>query len=339
MTVTSSPAATRWQFIDALRGFVLCGILLVNAVDITGVGDAWIAAHATALPDDPTRTVLDAAVQTRFVPIFNTLFGMSLWFVLAGARTRSARPGLVLVRRLAALVGIGAVTALVYPGNILYEYGVVGLLVLPAVLWLPRWAVLGAGVVLTVAAYAATGGGLAATPGLMLLGAGAAAAGLPARLESAGRGVRAVFLASAVATVPLLVLQLTTTTGDPRFSTLGGVAGSVMAVLYATALSLLWHTRARPVVAAVFEPLGRMALSNYVGAAVVLALLAVVVPFGGMVSALPVVLLSVALLVVQWIGSRLWLRHFAYGPVEWLWRTVTWWRPARSRRPVPAPAG
>jgi len=319
-------AGPRWRFVDSLRGFALFGILLVNTLDITRLGIDRAIENAGPL-DDPVRDLLYLSVQTRFVPIFVFLFGMSLWFVLAGARARSPRPGLVMVRRLLGLVAIGGLLMLVYPGNVLLEYGVVGLAMLPIVVFAPRRATLALGVTLTVAAYALTGGGLVSTPGLMLLGAGAAAYGLPRVLESAGRGVVLVFASATLLTVPALLWQATTP-GDPRFSTPGGIAGLVMAVAYASALALLWRTPARRVIAAVFEPLGRMALTNYVAAAIVVAGLALVVDFGHMASVLPGLAISVGLIAVQSVLSRLWLARFVYGPVEWAWRSVTWWRPA-----------
>jgi len=331
---TSLRTTERFRFVDVLRGFALLGILFVNAVDISHVGVGWIEAHRTALPDDPLRDVLYATTQTRFVPIFNTLFGVSLFFVLSGARARAPRPWFVMVRRLVGLVAIGALLMLVYPGNVLTEYGVAGLVVLPVVLLTPRWVTLASGLLLTAAAYAITGGGLAATPGLMLLGAGLAAYGVPRVLGAAGRGVATVFVAASIASVPLLWAQLAEGGGDPRFSTIGGTAGIVMAVAYTTGLALLWKTPARRALAAFFEPLGRMALTNYVVAAVVFALAGVAVDFRTMTSVLPVVLIGAVLIVLQSVCSRLWLGRFAYGPVEWLWRTATWMRmaPWRVRR-------
>ena len=321
-------APDRLVFVDVLRGFALFGILFVNAIDITGVGSGWVRAHETALPPDPVRDLLYATTQTRFVPIFNTLFGVSLFFVLSGARARSPRPWLVMLRRLVGLVLIGAVLMLVYPGNVLYEYGVAGLLVLAVVMLAPRWATLGAGLVLTVGAYALTGGGLLATPGLMLLGAGLAAYGVPKALGAAGPAVAVVFGASALTSVPLVWWQVAAGGGDPRFSTLGGVAGVVMAVAYTTGLALLWQTPLRRALAWFFEPLGRMALTNYVVAAIVFAVGARLLDFSMSTEVWPVVVLGLVVIVLQSLGSRLWLARFVYGPVEWLWRTATWLRPA-----------
>lgn len=82
-----------------------------------------------------------------------------------------------------------------------------------------------------------------------------------------------MFLIGAAVSVPALALQLGEP-GDLRFTVAGGRAGFVLAVVYVTGLSLLWATPARRVLAAVFEPLGRMSLNCYVSASVI------VVPVG-----------------------------------------------------------
>ncbi len=108
-----------------------------------------------------------------------------------------------------------------------------------------------------------------------------------------------------------------------------------MAAWYVCGLSLLWQTSLRRGVAAFFDPLGRMALSNYVGASLIVYAVAQVVDFRGMISAAPTSALAAAILLVQSLVSRLWLRFFVQGPLEWVWRTITWRDPAPLRRRRP----
>jgi len=321
---TASAPSTRWRLVDSLRGFALAGILVVNIPDIARLGYELLYVERIA---SVSATVLQFTVQTRFVPIFVFLFGLSLFLVMQGALRRSAgRRGpaaVALVLRLAALLVIGMLHSLLYPGEVLREYAVVGLVLIPVVLFAPRWLTLGLGLALTLVAYGLYGGGLPALPGLMLLGSAAAAYELPRILERGGRAVMITFLVAALATAPALLWQ-TTQPGDPRFTTAGGVAGLVMAVLYVTALSMLWKTGARRIIAGVFEPLGRMALTNYVAASIVVVIVALFVDFTHMVTPLPAIALGGAIIAVQSVLSRVWLSHFAYGPVEWVWRMVTW---------------
>ena len=87
-------------------------------------------------------------------------------------------------------------------------------------------------------------------------------------------------------------------------------------------------------------PVGRMALTSYlvqsaVGATLFLSFgLGLVADLGNAVT-LP---LAVALFMVQMGASRLWLERFHYGPVEWLWRSLTFLRVQRFRREGPAPS-
>jgi uncharacterized protein len=97
-----------------------------------------------------------------------------------------------------------------------------------------------------------------------------------------------------------------------------------MAVLYVAGLALLWGTPARRVIAGVFEPLGRMALTNYVSASAVTVLVAQVVDFTVLPTPLPAIALGLAITALQSVASRLWLTRFSYGPLEWLWRMATW---------------
>jgi uncharacterized membrane protein YeiB len=34
----------------------------------------------------------------------------------------------------------------------------------------------------------------------------------------------------------------------------------------------------------------------------------------------------VVIWIIQLLISPIWLRHFRYGPAEWLWRSLTYWR-------------
>jgi len=324
----------RWRLVDTLRGFALCGILFANAPFLLGVGTGLSPDDfADRLSSSTGSGLLGLLVEQRFVPIFCFLFGLSFQLVVLSARRRGSSPWSPLVLRLVTLLGIGLVHALVFPGDVLREYAIAGLVLLPVVLLAPRWLTAALGAVLTVVAFAALGGGVVTVPGLLLLGSAAASYGLPTVLERPGRSVVVVFVTALVASVAGSVAQVV---GGPEaaFGAIGASTGLVVATTYATGLALLWRTRARPLLAAAFEPLGRMALTNYLTASAVLTLVARAAPDLGwstMTSYLPMVVASVGLLAVQSLVSRLWLRRFSYGPVEWAWRSATWRRLAPMR--------
>lgn len=73
-------------------------------------------------------------------------------------------------------------------------------------------------------------------------------------------------------------------------------------------------------------PYGRMALTNYV----LQSIIATGLLFGwgvgllGQLQMRYLVIIAILLILLQMIASKIWLRHFRYGPLEWLWRSGTY---------------
>lgn len=80
--------------------------------------------------------------------------------------------------------------------------------------------------------------------------------------------------------------------------------------------------------------LGRMALSNYIGHSVLCGLVFYSYGLGwfNRISHSTAALIAVGVLLVQLAISPVWLRHFRFGPLEWLWRTLTYLKPQPMRR-------
>ena len=73
---------------------------------------------------------------------------------------------------------------------------------------------------------------------------------------------------------------------------------------------------------------GRMALSNYLMHSIICTTIFYGYGFGlfGKVERLGLLGIVVAILVLQLIVSPIWLTYFRFGPFEWLWRSLTYWR-------------
>ena len=108
----------------------------------------------------------------------------------------------------------------------------------------------------------------------------------------------------------------------------GGVAmalGYVGVVMLVVRRGLLAGVRAR------LAAVGRMAFTNYIAQ----TLICTTIFYGhglGLFGGVPrwqQALIVGAVWVVQLWWSPIWLRRFRYGPLEWLWRTLTYGRPAR----------
>jgi uncharacterized protein len=83
-----------------------------------------------------------------------------------------------------------------------------------------------------------------------------------------------------------------------------------------------------------FAPMGRMALTNYIMQTVMLAVIFHGYAGGlfGQVGRAPQMLIVIAIVVFQLYLSAWWLRRYRFGPLEWLWRSLTY----RSVQPMRA---
>lgn len=114
-----------------------------------------------------------------------------------------------------------------------------------------------------------------------------------------------------------------------------------LSMSYGCALVLFFNSDGLRSLAAPFAPVGRMALTNYLVQGVFIGL--VLYGFhGGMALAgkiEPQTALMAAILffIAQVAFSHLWLARYSYGPMEWLWRALTYGKFAPMRRqPLPA---
>jgi uncharacterized protein len=89
---------------------------------------------------------------------------------------------------------------------------------------------------------------------------------------------------------------------------------------------LALHMPLRAPLTAVLAPLGRLALTNYLLATLVFVPVGRAVGLEGSARWGTAIALGAGILAVQAVLSPLWLRRFRYGPMEWLWHCVTWWR-------------
>ncbi len=98
-----------------------------------------------------------------------------------------------------------------------------------------------------------------------------------------------------------------------------GHVGMVMLVVQSGALS--WLTKRLAAV-------GRMALTNYLTHSIVCTTLFYGYGFGLFASINRTGMACIVLIiwVTQLLISPIWLRHFRYGPAEWLWRSLTYWK-------------
>ena len=77
-----------------------------------------------------------------------------------------------------------------------------------------------------------------------------------------------------------------------------------------------------------FAPYGRMALTNYF----IQTLIGTAILYGwgmgylGELRNIYTFLIGIAIVILQMLFSKWWLKHYKYGPLEWLWRSLTYFK-------------
>jgi len=146
-------AGERIALIDVVRGFALYGVLLANLIWIAhdgAVTPAQVAALPTATLDRVVRLAVEFFVDWKFYTLFSFLFGLGFSVQLMRGERRGASVLPIYQRRLAVLFAFGLVHAyLIWYGDILHHYALLGFLLILARRWSDR-SLLGMGIVLGV---------------------------------------------------------------------------------------------------------------------------------------------------------------------------------------------
>ncbi len=365
-----TPRAERDPAIDALRGLCLLGIALVNVPWIGSPRS--LAAYlfddglreATPIWDLIAAVIIEWTAEGKFYPQFSALFGF-------GAGVLMARGWGIYGRRIAVLMVFGLLHASFgWWGDILINYAVVGAC-LPLLYFLPNRALLGFSILTLIAGcvlsylydgwlvpdlegdseYMAENIRIYAhgsfweitehrvheiaqffdpwnrsyrmnTLTMASFGLWVERAGLLNDLSSKRRQLK-------IAAIVLCSLGLVMSLGPWLYILGGDVLGMGWAALF------LWvATGKHRASLLVLAPVGRMAITAYLLQTVIFTLTfySYGLGFYGRFSPLAGALLALG---VWWIEvglSRLWLEHFALGPVEWLWRSLTYLKPIPMRR-------
>ena len=95
---------------------------------------------------------------------------------------------------------------------------------------------------------------------------------------------------------------------------------------YVAALTLLVENKTWKNRLSFFAPVGQMGLTSYILHTIALTVVfeKFALGFLGKVGQFYGLLLAIGVFVLIYIFSRLWLKHFKYGPFEWLWRSLTY---------------
>jgi uncharacterized protein len=373
-TSSSAPvaAADRLATLDILRGLALFGVMAVNVVTEFRVSifEQFLPTpNATSPLDRAVERFLDQYISLRALALFSLLFGVGL--AIQFDRLAANRRAVLLLRRLMVLLAIGLIhLTLIWNGDILTEYALAGLFVLPF-LFGPRWLLGTAGLLLlglyltlflnrlvplpdanwlaahVVEAQRVYGNGSLSEVLSFRIGELHAIAPLhiwvfPRTLALFLLGAfvwRTGVLQRAAASREILfgtaLTALVLTIGAGR-----ALATVTLALAFAAFIAGVSCTSLGAKLLGWAAPLGRMAFTNYLAQSLIFSAVFYSYGFGlfGRLGASTALALGVVVYGVQVIFSGWWLKRYNFGPVEWLWRTLMYGRLQPMKRRSTAPA-
>jgi len=113
-----------------------------------------------------------------------------------------------------------------------------------------------------------------------------------------------------------------------------GVA--TLAMVYVITLALLFQQRFLHNILKVVAPVGKMAFSNYMSHSIIGIVTFYGIGFGMMeqVGPLAWTMFAVIIFIFQIIVSTIWLKYFEFGPIEWVWRSLTYGKKQPFRKHI-----
>lgn len=391
-------SSERAEWLDALRGFALLGILLANITAFSGYVFLDPAIKAQ-LPWNGADTVLDylvhALIEAKFYSLFSFLFGLGFAVQLRRAEVQGGGFETVFRRRLGWLLTFGLIHAfLVWFGDILNFYALLGFLLLwfrrfsartlllsaifflTAPIWLYATYLLytqlvhaapvappesTAGMRAVIDSYAHGGYAdvvqsntqiyayawirriyrfqLLRILGMFLLGAWAGKIGLPEARDALRPLLKRLLVLGLAIGLPMNLAFAAVGGNDALLPgsllgllsvALGSIGIPLLSLAYAAAFALYWRKPRGD--GHLLVASGRMALSHYLAQSLIGVTLFYGIGFGwfGRISFGTGLLIAMSVFLLLAVLCRGWLKLFPQGPMEALWRYLTYPR----KRPV-----
>lgn len=395
----------REVFMDVLRGFAIFGILIANLA-IGGLSQYSASAKQTGtflLPqlDHQLSFLYAMFIDGKFYSIFSLLFGWGIALQIQQGIVKNTDPIPTIRRRLLFMLLLGFVHILIWPGDIVLFYAMLGFLLLPFRKLSDKSLLITAAalILLPIVLYAAKmQWPLLNTPSSALYGIGSqidtkwfgfnSEAAYKAWVKHAGwldilqSNVTGIFYRFGylffISRIPKVlgmfligfvvgrsnfyknitqnkksiywIVAIGLLLGLPAnyflayyvsnfeadyynlktnglYQTIAYALGvAPLALIYVGTFMLCFQTAFGKKLMSVVAPVGKMAFSNYMTHSLVcnFVFLGAGLGYGGLVGPFYLTVFGIILFVFQIIISTIWLRYFNYGPVEWVWRSLTY---------------
>jgi uncharacterized protein len=349
----------RILILDILRGFAVFGILAVNIKifslpnqDFSQLDLGSFSFENEEWYNQFSRLFNEYFTEGKFYTIFSFLFGLGFSVQLSRAETKGTNFIYLYSRRLLILLAIGILHSLLWWGDILKLYAVLGfgllffrklsnkVLLILAVLFVAF-----AGL---VTEYPSVFGRNDITPsidnvlsifsnllfGIIQMGPTAMAMFLLGRVvgrigffEKLPQNIsvlkKIMIFGLLVTVIAKVIVHFFVEENSGLETILKNISDIGLSSVYVAVISYLTM---RSNTAKFLKPLssvGRMALTNYIAQTVICVSFFYVFDLAGKLQDGWILIISILIYILQILYSNWWLKRFKYGPLEWLWRSLT----------------
>ncbi|EGQ3738656.1 DUF418 domain-containing protein [Staphylococcus pseudintermedius] len=342
-----NPIKKRIETLDYLRGFALFGIIFANILPIL---DYFSYHHGLSVVtyqsygDVLYNKYLNMLVEAKFFSIFSLLFGIGFYIFFHNAKNKNENPFILYIRRSLVLLVIGLLHQLFQPGEALLFYAIIGLFLLPLTFLKRRYNLIIGCVLLILGVL--SGNKIALVPALFVLGYMIGQYQLHRTIYQHKKILRITLIISFIGfslslallhyfyiapTYDLVKGQMDIKTFDERYnfySDLTVYTAPFISLFYILFFVTLLESSMAKQLFAPFKYYGQMALTNYLLNTALIILVGQLLSVGIAVSGW----IALGIIVFQMMFSMLWLRYFRYGPLEYIWRLLTYLQFFRIRK-------
>lgn len=375
----------RLIWIDAVRGFAIFGIYMVNIGAFSAPYFMYGEVRKAGQVDQMIQVVLDIFFQASFYTLFSILFGFGMQIMKERIEARKDSLYPILFRRMAVLLCFGVLHAFViWHGDILFSYSIVGFLLI-LILHVRK------DIQLSIASFL-LGSSVAFITWLYYLARDYL--GIP-NIQAINEAITNyqstslpiiwkqnyhdwmysnswfgfLFLIMALLSFFLIGVYIAKKKwlhnplkyrntlikvwiisfilfiglkmgphffGNPLwFSYIqDNVGGLFSALFYIVSVTLLAQTSIGMKLLTPFTYVGRMALTNYITQSLLSFILFYGVGVGlyGSITPMLGIIIVIVVYILQIIFSKWWLTHFRFGPLEWIWRSLTYMKKQPFKR-------
>ncbi|WP_342598147.1 DUF418 domain-containing protein [Psychrobacillus sp. FSL H8-0483] len=327
--------------LDIIRGFALFGILLINVAAYQVIVEGGPSPDYSGI-NGIIDKLIAILIEKKFFSIFSFLFGVGLYIFASRAESRGDKPRKRMARRLLSLLFLGILHFFIFWGTILPFYAVIGLFLIPfyraKVSTLKKWLV-GMTAIYFVslvskiflpslesihAIFDFFANDIVLIFIMFLAGFLTAKADWLVQIKGMSKQIRRM----QIGTFPLFLafsiwIWNSSQSGDTDLIIALGAIPTTL--FYLTTLFMLLENKRIVKLLKPISRVGQMAFTNYIAQSIIGTAIISLIGLE-VVSPKDIIYLAISIYTIQIIISMIWFKFFSMGPLEKVWRFMTYGR-------------